>query len=120
MGLRMGMWADMLALLPAAIPLLPRDLIAYDWYYYPFARLPRVELHNFAEIDLAAPLQARGIEYWGCAMNGAFRYEPMPVFGDRLANILSWWKRCRRVGCRRLPCNVMGGEPARHRIDNGR
>ncbi len=98
MGLRMGLWADMLALLPAAIPLLPRDLAAYDWCYYPFARHPRVELRNFAEIDLAAPLQARGIEYWGCPMNGAFRYEPMPAFSDRLANILSWWKRCRRVG----------------------
>jgi hypothetical protein len=97
-GLRMGMWADMLALLPAAIPLLPRDVIAYDWYYYPFARHPRAELRNFAEIDLATPLQKRGIEYWGCPMNGAFRYEPMPVFGDRLANILSWWKRCSRVG----------------------
>ena len=98
LGLRMGMWADMLALLPAAIPLLPRDVIAYDWYYYPFARQPRVELRNFAEVDLAAPLRARGIEYWGCPMNGAFRYEPLPVFGERLANLLSWWTRCRRVG----------------------
>ena len=97
-GLRLGLWADMLALLPAATPLLPRGVIAYDWYYYPFARHPRVELRNFAEVDLATPLQARGIEYWGCPMNGAFRYEPLPVFGERLANILSWWKRCRRVG----------------------
>ena len=98
LGLRMGMWADMLALLPAAIPLLPTDVIAYDWYYYPFARHPRVELRNFAEVDLATPLRKRGIEYWGCPMNGAFRHEPLPVFGDRLGNILSWWKRCRRVG----------------------
>ena len=97
-GLRLGLWADMLALLPAAIPLLPRGVIAYDWYYYPFARHPRIELRNFAEVDLAAPLQAHGIEYWGCPMNGAFRYEPLPVFGERLANILSWWKRCCRVG----------------------
>jgi hypothetical protein len=92
------MWADMLGLLPAAIPRLPRDVIAYDWYYYPFARLPRIELHNFAEVDLATPLQARGIEYWGCPMNGAFRYEPLPVFSERMANIVSWWKRCHRVG----------------------
>ena len=97
-GLRLGLWADMLALLPAAIPLLPREVIAYDWYYYPFARNPRVELHNFAEVDLAPSLQARGIEYWGCPMNGAFRYEPLPIFGERLENILSWWWRCRRVG----------------------
>ena len=30
-------------------------------------------------------------------MNGAFRYEPTPVFGDRLANIRSWWQRCHAV-----------------------
>ena len=97
-GLRLGLWADMLALLPAAIPDLPRDVIAYDWYYYPFSRHPRVELRNFAEVDLATPLRARGIEYWGCPMNGAFRHEPLPVFGERLANIVDWWRRCRRVG----------------------
>ena len=96
--LQMGYWADMLYFVPEAIPLLPPGTAAYDWYYYPFPRHPRVELFNFAERDLAAPLRARGIEYWGCPMNGAFRHEPLPVFGDRLANILSWWRRCRRVG----------------------
>lgn len=98
LGLRLGLWADMLALLPDAIPFLPRDVVAYDWYYYPFGRRPRMELHNFAEYDLAAPLHARGIEYWGCPMNGAFRHEPLPVFGDRLANLQSWWARCRSTG----------------------
>jgi hypothetical protein len=97
-GLRLGLWADMLALLPAAIPLLPRDVIAYDWYYYPFRRRPRLELRNFAEYDLAAPLRARGIEYWGCPMNGAFRHEPLPIAGERLANIADWWRRCRQTG----------------------
>lgn len=95
--LRLGMWADMLALLPAAIPLLPPGLVAYDWYYYPFRRLPALELRNFAPYDLAAPLRARGIEYWGCPMDGAFRHEPLPVFADRLANIVAWWRRCRRT-----------------------
>jgi hypothetical protein len=98
LGLRLGLWADMLALLPEAIPLLPPGTIAYDWYYYPFARHPRVELRNFAECDLATPLRAQGVEYWGCPMNGAFRHEPLPVFGDRLANLRSWWTRCQRVG----------------------
>ncbi len=96
-GLRMGLWADMLALLPAAIPLLPRGVIAYDWYYYPFARRPKIELRNFADYDLAPALRARGIEYWGCPMNGAFRYEPLPVFGERLDNIRAWWRRCHTV-----------------------
>ena len=97
LDLRMGMWADMLYFIPEAIPLLPRGIIAYDWYYYPFRRRPRVELFNFAERDLAGPLRRRGIEYWGCPMNGAFRFEPLPVFGERLANIRAWWERCRRT-----------------------
>lgn len=97
-GLRLGMWADMLTFVPEAIERLPAGIVAYDWYYYPFRRLPRVELFNFAEVDLATPLKKRGIEYWGCPMNGAFRWEPLPVFRDRLANIRSWWKHCRRTG----------------------
>lgn len=97
LGLRAGLWADMLALLPEAIPLLPSGLIAYDWYYYPFKRHPRVELYNFSEYDLSVPLRAQGLDYWGCPMNGAFRYEPLPVFGERLANIESWWRRCHRT-----------------------
>jgi hypothetical protein len=97
LGLRMGLWADMLNFIPEAIPLLPHDVIAYDWYYYPFKRHPCVELFNFAESDLAKPLRAQGIEYWGCPMNGAFRYEPLPIFSDRLANIRAWWQRCQRT-----------------------
>jgi hypothetical protein len=96
-GLRLGLWADMLALLPDAIAHLPTGIIAYDWYYYPFGRRPRIEIRNFAEYDLAAALKARGIEYWGCPMNGSFRYEPLPVFGERIANIRSWWRRCEAV-----------------------
>jgi len=98
LGLRMGIWADMLNFIPEAIPLLPASVVAYDWYYYPFRRHPRVELFNFAESDLATPLRARGIEYWGCPMNGAFRFEPLPIYKDRLANLRSWWQRCEKTG----------------------
>jgi len=115
LGLRMGMWADMLHFLPGAIPLLPRDLIAYDWYYYPFRRNPKIELFNFREIDLATPLIARGIEYWGCPMNGAFRHEPLPHFGDRLGNLASWERRCKEVGARGLL--MTGWEPSRLAIE---
>ena len=96
-GLQLGMWADMLYFVPEAIPLLPAGITAYDWYYYPFARKPRVEFFNFAERDLQPALQRRGIQYYGCPMNGAFRYEPLPVYGDRLGNIRSWWQRCQAV-----------------------
>lgn len=96
-GLQLGLWADMLYFVPEAIPLLPRGIVAYDWYYYPFAKKPRVEFFNFAERDLQPALKQQGIQYYGCPMNGAFRYEPLPVFGDRLANIRSWWQRARAV-----------------------
>jgi hypothetical protein len=97
LGLQMGIWADMLYFVPEAIPLLPTGITAYDWYYYPFNRKPRVEFFNFAERDLHPALNRQGIRYYGCPMNGAFRFEPLPVFGDRLANIRSWWQRCQRV-----------------------
>lgn len=95
--LSMGMWADMLYFLPAAIPLLPRDVAVYEWYYYGFRHRPRVELFNFAEVNVGERLRHLGHEYWGCPMNGAFRYEPVPHFGDRLENIRSWWRRCRQL-----------------------
>lgn len=94
LGLEMGMWADMLYFLPEAIPMLPAGITAYDWYYYPFERHPQVELFNYVERDLATPLRKQGIKYWGCPMNGAFRYEPLPHFHDRLTNIKTWWRRC--------------------------
>jgi hypothetical protein len=111
LGLRTGIWADMPALLPAAIPLLPRGLSAYDWYYYPFPRRPRMELRNFADYDLVPALRARGIEYWGCPMNGAFRHEPLPVFGERLGNITAWWRRCQTT--RAAGMLVTSWEPSR-------
>ena len=95
--LQLGLWADMLYFVPEAIPQLPRGIAAYDWYYYPFGRKPRVELFNFAERDLHPALGKQGIAYYGCPMNGAFRHEPLPVFGDRLGNIRSWWQRCQAV-----------------------
>ena len=114
-GLRIGLWADMLALLPEAVDYLPPGSAAYDWYYYPFSRRPRIEMRGFAEYELAPALKARGVEYWGCPMNGAFRYEPMPVFGERLANIRDWWRRCRAVGAHGLL--VTSWEPNRLAIE---
>ncbi|HEY4302345.1 MAG TPA: glycoside hydrolase family 20, partial [Candidatus Didemnitutus sp.] len=97
LGLQIGIWADMLHFVPEAIELLPAGITAYDWYYYPFPHHPRVEFFNFAERDLVPAFRRQGIRYFGCPMNGAFRHEPMPVFGDRLGNIQSWWRRCREV-----------------------
>jgi hypothetical protein len=97
-GLRLGLWADMLALLPEAAGMLPRGIAAYDWYYHPFDRRPRMELYSFAEYELAPALRAAGAGYWACPMNGAFRHEVAPVWGDRLRNIAAWWRRAQAVG----------------------
>ncbi len=98
-GLSLGLWADMLALLPEAIPLLPAHagLAAYDWYSHPFGRHPRMELYNFAEYDLAPALAAAGIAYWACPMNGAFRHESAPVWTDRLQNLAAWQRRAQET-----------------------
>ncbi|HWA85097.1 MAG TPA: family 20 glycosylhydrolase [Opitutus sp.] len=97
LDLRLGLWADMLYYIPEAIPLLPKGVTAYEWYYHAFKRWPRVELFNFAEMDIATPLRARGLALYGCPMNGAFRYEPLPHFGDRIGNIVSWWRHATRI-----------------------
>ena len=99
-GLRLGLWADMLALLPEAIPLLPAHagLAAYDWYYHPFGQHPRMELYNFSDYDLAPALAAAGIAYWACPMNGAFRHESAPVWTDRLQNLAAWQRRAQATG----------------------
>jgi hypothetical protein len=98
LGLRMALWADMFYYIPEAIAQLPRDVIAFEWYYYPFPRRPRVELFNFAEADLAAQFKQHDIAFYGCPMNGAFRWEPLPSFSERLANIQSWWRYAHRTG----------------------
>ncbi|TAG32004.1 MAG: glycoside hydrolase family 20, partial [Verrucomicrobia bacterium] len=72
-------------------------LAAYDWYYHPFGRHPRMELRTFAEYDLAPALRAAGIAYWACPMNGAFRHEAAPMWTDRLQNLAAWWARAHRT-----------------------
>ncbi|GAB5559461.1 MAG: hypothetical protein SynsKO_11080 [Synoicihabitans sp.] len=96
-GLKMAMWADMLIMLPEAIPQLPPGIAAYDWYYHGFRKHPRFELYNFKDYDLSPPLAHQQIDYWACPMNGAFRHEPLPVFGERLANAVAWWQRAKKV-----------------------
>jgi hypothetical protein len=110
-GLQMGLWADMLYFLPEAIEQLPAGIAVYEWYYYAFTRRPRVELFNFAESNVGERLRARGLDYWGCPMNGAFRFEPMPHFHDRLDNMRSWWRRAAQLDAAGFL--VTGWEPNR-------
>ena len=99
LGLRMAVWGDMFYYFPAAIRGVPKDVAVFDWYYYPFARRPRVELFNFREVPSAERLKAAGLEVWACPNNGPFFCEIAPPFADRLRNIRSWWDYGRRTGC---------------------
>ncbi|MDX2185804.1 MAG: family 20 glycosylhydrolase [Opitutaceae bacterium] len=96
-GLELGLWGDMLALFPEAIEQVSRGTHVYEWFYYPFDHLPRLELHGFRDYDLAPALKEAGARVWGCPMNGAFRWEVLPIFRDRLENARSWYKRCQRI-----------------------
>ncbi len=64
----------MLYFIPGAIPLLPRDVIAYDWYYYPFSAGTCGWSCSISPNATRHLLRRHGIEYWGCPMNGAFRF----------------------------------------------
>gem|GEM_PF-3780116 len=111
LDLRLGLWADMLYYLPEVIPLLPRGVIAYDWYYYPFRQSPRVELFNFAERDLAPALRAQGDRLLG--LSDERRFSLRTPAGLRrtsgqyplMVGTLSAGER------RRLSRHVMGGVP---------
>jgi hypothetical protein len=56
-----------------------------------------MELYNFSEYELSPPLRAAGVAYWACPMNGAFRHEVAPVWGERLQNLAAWWRRAQAV-----------------------
>lgn len=71
----MGMWADMLDYVPEAIGMLPKDVMGYDWFYYPLKRLPRVELYNFAEVNITSAFRKHGLDVDGCPNNGAFIHD---------------------------------------------
>jgi len=82
-GLRLGLWADMLALLPEAIPLLPdghRRLRLVLLPVQPAAADRTAQLPGVRPCRAAA---GPGNRILGLSMNGAFRHESLPVFGER-------------------------------------
>jgi hypothetical protein len=91
LGHRIGIAADMLYYIREAIPLLPKETVAFDWFYYPFRRMPRIELYNFADVDLTGEMRAAGLDVYGLPTNGILMNELLPPFLDRLRNIVSWW-----------------------------
>ncbi len=82
---RMVIWGDMLYYFPEAIGLLPKDIIVMDWYYYSFTDTPKVELFNFAPVDLTSALRSAGLEVWHTP--SVWPNAPIGDIRDRLANL---------------------------------
>ena len=99
-GRRMILWGDMFYYFPEAIAMLPKDVIVMDWYYYHFEDTPRVELFNFAKIDLAGELARAGIETWYTP--SVWPNAPIGDIRDRLANLRDYV----RYGSSRSPNGV--------------
>ena len=90
LGLRPAIWGDMFYYYPEALKNLRRDILIFDWYYYPFERFPKIEVFNFREIDSLALWAKHGLQAWGCAASiwdGAGIPTPRP--SERLKNIRS-------------------------------
>jgi hypothetical protein len=99
LGLRMAVWGDMFYYFPELIPRIPIDVTIFDWYYYPFDRLPRVELYNFRQVDSARKLRRAGLEVWGCPNMGAFFREVSIRFQANVENVRSWWRYGQETDC---------------------
>ena len=83
-GRRLVIWGDMLYYFPEAIELLDRDIVVMDWYYYSFDDSPRVELFNFAPVDLTGDLRRAGFTVWTCP--SVWPNAPFGDAADRLGN----------------------------------
>lgn len=98
-GKRPAIWGDMLYYYPEIIAQIPKDVAVFDWFYYPFKSLPRVEIFNFEEIDSAGRLKKAGLEVWGCSNTISSHKELFPSFKERFQNVKSWRDYGQRVGC---------------------
>lgn len=101
-GLKIAVWGDMFYYFPEIIRKVSRDVAVFDWYYYPFKRMPRVELYNFREIDSARILRKAGLEVWAVPNSGAFFDETTTPFSHCLRNIRDWWRYGHETGCHAL------------------
>ena len=89
-GKRPGIWGDMFYYYPSDAAALDRDILIFDWYYYTFERLPRVELFNFAEMDTRAIWRQNGLESWGCPASLWTVMMPLGLPEHAVENTKSW------------------------------
>jgi len=87
-GRQLVIWGDMLYYFPQAIGLLDKSIIVMDWYYYDFPDTPRVELFNFAPVDITKALKEAGFTVW--LTPSVWPNLPFGDVADRLGNLRSW------------------------------
>lgn len=90
LGRKMVAWGDMLYHFPAAVNLIDKDIIICDWFYYKFDFLPKVEVFNFADVDLTGILKNAGFKVWG--IPSVWPNLPLGDIRDRLENLKSWFR----------------------------
>ena len=89
-GKRPAIWGDMFYYYPDSLAKLDTDMLIFDWYYYIFEKLPRVELYNFAEVDSRALWEKYGLEAWGCPMSLCPVSMPFNLPSEAMGNARSW------------------------------
>ncbi len=95
-----GIWGDMFYYYPEKIPQIPKDVVVFDWFYYPFETRPRVEQFGFREIDSAGALRRAGLRVWGCSLGNGFGFgDFFPDWDERLRNIRGWAAYGAQTGC---------------------
>ena len=97
-GKRPAIWGDMFYYYPDDVAQLDRDMLIFDWYYYIFPEVPRVELYNFSDFDTRALFARNGLEAWGCPMSLCPVSMPFNLPSEALGNSRSWARYLERTG----------------------
>jgi hypothetical protein len=103
-GLRPAIWGDMFGFYPHAVRQLDPDVLIFDWYYYAFEHVPRIELFRFAEFDSLALWKQRGLDAWCCPWSLCTVVMPMNEPGQSIQNAQSWLRYQRQRGFDGLMC----------------
>lgn len=91
---------DMFYYYPELIPQIPKDVVVWDWFYYPFEKCPRVEQYGFADMDLTGMLRKAGLRVWGLSLGYAFGFgDFFPDWTERLENVRDWARYGHEKGC---------------------
>ena len=97
-GKRPAIWGDMFYYYPEMVAQLNKDVLIFDWYYYTFETIPRVELYDHEPFDSAAMYAAHGIASWGCPSSFYTAMMPFCLPEESITNARDWTRYCLEHG----------------------